>query len=421
MSLAAGYRLVSIDRDRGAEMLEVDSWAFTGDFAPGEAEDWLAAIPFDRARAMEIADPGRGPLGELAAVNSSYTFRMAVPGGEHVPVAGLTFVGVHTGHRRRGLLRAMMADHLADARRRGEVASALYAAESEIYQRFGYGLAAQQLTLRVPRRADLREVAGADALTVRLERLSLERHGRVMRTVQARLARPGTMTLESDYALQARFCDPVSDHRDSERLRIAIVEDGDEPVAYAILRRKADFGDDSMPSGKVTVQQHAALTPAATHRLWSVLADIDLMATVHAAPFAVDDALVHMLVDLRSAAPRLRDNLWLRLVDVPAALTARSYVTPVDVVVRVEDPLFPDNAGPWRITTRDGEGHVEDAHGAEPHVVIGIQELSAAYLGGASVEALASAGLVEERRPGAVRALAAALGWVQAPVCNLFF
>jgi len=419
--LAEGYRLVSIDRDRGAEMIDVTSWAFTGDPRPGELDDWLLSVPFDRARAMEVADPTRGAMGELAAVNASYTFRMAVPGGAHVPVGGLTWVGVHTGHRRRGLLRAMMADHLSHVRGRGEVASALYAAESEIYPRFGYGLAAQQLSLKVGRKASMRDVPGADDLTVRIERLDRERHGGVMREVQSRMARPGTMTLESEYALQARFSDPESDHRDSERLRIVVVEDGDSPVAYAVMRRKGDWGEDAMPSGKVRVEQHAALTPAALHRLWSTLTDIDLTSAVHAAPFATDDPLLYLLTDMRGTGARLRDNLWLRIVDVPAALTARTYLTPVDAVVRVEDPLFPDNAGPWRIVARDGEGHVEDARGSEPDVVLGVQELSAAYLGGVSLEALAGAGLVEERTPGQVRALAAALGWVQAPVCNLFF
>ncbi|WP_436969058.1 GNAT family N-acetyltransferase [Demequina litoralis] len=404
------------------EMLEVTSWGFPGDPEPADLAEWSRMLPHGRARAMEIEDPQQGDVGTLAGVAGSFTFRMRVPGGDLVPVAGLTGVSVHTGHRRRGLLRALMADHLADARRRGEVASALYAAESTIYPRFGYGLAARQVDVRVPRGAALRDVAGSAELTVRVERLDRESHGRTLTLVQRRVSRPGTMTLDDDVALEARFSDPSTERRDSERARIAVVEEpGGAPAAYAIFRRTDRWTDEGMPDGTVHVTQLAAATPASAHRLWSVLLDIDLMGTVTAAPLATDDALLWMLEDMRAALPRLRDNIWLRIVDVPAALTAREYLCPVDAVIQIDDPLFPDNAGPWRVTSREGTGHVEAAPGEEPDVVLSVQELGAVYLGGVSLESLAGAGLVEERTPGALHALAAAFESTSAPVSNLFF
>lgn len=421
MTVASGYRLVPLSHERVDEILDVDVWAFTGDIKAEELPEWRRMLPIARARGMEIADPARGDVGALAAVNSTYTFRMRVPGGATVPVAGLTFVGVHTAHRRRGLLTAMMADHLTDARGRGEVASVLYAAEPAIYQRFGYGLAAQQLTVRVPRAAELRAVEGADDLTVRIERASLDRHGEAVAAVQRRLERPGTLTLDDTEARRARFADPESERDGFEQLRIALVESDGQPLAYAMFRRKGSWSDDGIPKGTLRTQELASLTPAAARRLWSVLLDVDLISTVEAFPLAVDDPLMWMLVDPRSARARMRDNVWLRIVDVPAALTARDYLCPVDAVIEVRDPLFPDNAGPWRVTSRDGDGHVESAHGAKPDVVLGIQELSAAYLGGVSVESLGVAGLAEEHRPGAVRGLAAAFASTRLPVSNLMF
>lgn len=422
MTLPDAYRLVSIDRSRGAEMIGVSSWAFSGDIRPEELDGYLDAIPLDRARAMEVSDPEAGEVGTLAAVNAAYTFRMRVPGGAHVPVAGLTWVGVHPGHRRRGLLRAMMADHLADARARGEIASALYAAESEIYQRFGYGLAALGVDLTLSRGARLRDVPGSADLRVRLELLDQARHGHVLREVQERLETPGSMTLDHDMALRSRFHDPRSAWEHEERRRIAVVESPQgEPLAYALFRRAEKWEDNGLPNGTVHVFQHGALTPAARHRLWSVLLDLDLMGSVRAAPFAVDDALLHLAADLRAAQPRAKDNLWLRVVDVPAALTARSYGCDLDLVVSVEDPLFPDNAGPWRITARDGAAHVEHAGDAVPDLTLGIEELSAAYLGGASLTALADAGRVSSPDGDAVARLGHALRADRAPVCNLFF
>ncbi|WP_062308256.1 GNAT family N-acetyltransferase [Demequina subtropica] len=422
MSVTPGYRLVSLTPDRASEMLAVNTWAFTGDMRPEDLEAYASEIPFSRTRAFEIEDPSHGDVGTLAGVAASYTYRMRVPGASLVPVAGLTWVGVHPGHRRRGLLRAMMGDHLADARARGEVASALYAAETGIYQRFGYGLAARQVDVRAPRGASLRPVAGSDALRVRIEDASLERHGGAIATIQRRLDRPGTPTLDHEEALRARFADPLAHRRGSERMRVALVEEaGGEPVAYAFFRREGRWDDDGNPGGTVHTWSFGAAGPAAAHRLWSVLLDLDLMGTVKAGPLALDDPLLWLLEDPRSARARVRDNIWLRIVDVPAALTAREYLCPVDAVIQVTDPLFHDNAGPWRITSRDGEGHVEAAPGEEPDLVIGVQELSAAYLGGVSLAALAGAGLIEERTPGAVHALAAAFESTSAPVCNLFF
>ncbi|WP_062389992.1 GNAT family N-acetyltransferase [Demequina iriomotensis] len=422
MSVTPGYRLVSLAPDRAGEMLAVNTWAFTGEMRAEDQEAYASEIPFSRTRAMEIVDPTYGEVGGLAGVAASYTYRMRVPGGALVPVAGLTWVGVHPGHRRRGLLRAMMGDHLADARARGEAASALYAAETEIYQRFGYGLAARQLDLRLSRGAALRDVPGADGLRVRLEDASLARHGGAVAAIQRRIERPGTPTLDHDEALRARFADPVAHRRDSERMRILLIEEaGGEPVAYAFFRRSGTWDEDGVPGGKVHVWSSGAIGAAATHRLWSVLLDLDLMGTVEASPLALDDPLLWLLKDPRGARARLRDNVWLRIVDVPAALTAREYLCPVDAVIEVSDPLFHDNAGPWRITSREGTGHVESAPGATPDLVLGVQELSAAYLGGVSLTALASAGLIEERSPGAVRALAAAFESTSAPVCNLFF
>lgn len=420
MSLPDGYRLIALDRARAADMIEVTSWAFSGDPKPEDLEQLADVIPFSRATAVEVDDAREGAALALAGVSAAYTFAMRVPGGAAVPVAGLTWVGVHPGHRRRGLLRAMIAEHLAQARARGEVASALWAAEAAIYQRFGYGLAARHVDVRVPRGATLRPVPGSEALRVRLERLDLERHGTAVAAIQGSLPRPGSMGIDHAETLRSRFGDPPEPGH-QEKLRIVLVEESDgTPVAYAMFRRTGTW-EDGIPAGVVHAREMGALTPAAAHRLWSVLLDLDLMSTVEADPLAWDDPVLWMLEDVRGARLRSKDNLWLRLVDVPAALAARTYLADVDAVIEVDDALVPENAGRWRLKVRDGVGSVAPAPGAEPDVALGIQELGAAYLGGVSLTSLAAAGLVEERRAGALARLSAALGSDVAPVCNLHF
>ncbi|MFJ3404270.1 GNAT family N-acetyltransferase [Promicromonospora sp. NPDC090134] len=175
IALPAGYRWRALTSDDQRLVTELDTWAFP----TGHAHDDLDATPspltWERAVAIE-ADGADG----LVAMHASYPFgQFPVPGAE-LPTAGLTWVGVHPQHRRRGLLTAMVDLHLARSAERGEPLSALFAAEAAIYGRFGYGHAADDLRLDIPRGAALRDVPGAERHTVRVEVASRERHGELV-------------------------------------------------------------------------------------------------------------------------------------------------------------------------------------------------------------------------------------------------
>ncbi|NEB07004.1 sterol carrier protein domain-containing protein, partial [Streptomyces sp. SID13726] len=131
-----------------------------------------------------------------------------------------------------------------------------------------------------------------------------------------------------------------------------------------------------------------------------------------------DDVVTSLLVDPRSASPRLADNLWVRVVDVPAALSARRYAADVDVVVHVTDARVPDNAGRWRLRAPAFGDAVAERTEDAADLSLDVRELGAAYLGGTSLAALAAAGLVTEHSPGALARASAAFGWPLAPVCS---
>lgn len=409
--LPAGYRAVDLPQSRHADVIALDTWAFPA----GVGDDVLQGLPsplsWDRARGVEADD------GELVAMHASYPFsQFPVPGGR-TAVAGLTWVGVHPAHRRRGLLRAMIHDHVERSLARGEAVSALYAAEPAIYGRFGYGLAAYDVRLTVPRGAALRPVAGADAVRVRLERVEA-RHSELVHTLHAGVDRPGWVTRETPQ-LRAAFLDDPQAFRDgAEALRIAVAERDGRPVGYALFRRKSTW-EAAGPRGTVRVRDAVVEDAAVARALWGVLLDLDLMATAEAW-VTQDDPLLHLLVDLRAAEPRLADNVWVRLLDVPAALTARRYAAEVDVVLDVRDDLVPANARRWRL-----QGDTQDAAvtptDAEPDLTLDVRDLGAAYLGGPSLAALAAAGLVAEHRPGALTRAATAFGWPVPPGCSWVF
>jgi predicted acetyltransferase len=406
------FRTVDIPETRKPELLRLNTWAFPGPLSVEALLELPCSLPFDRARGVVTDDD------ELVAFHASYGYRQFPVPGARTSVSGLTWVGVHPGHRRRGLLRSMIADHFARSLARGEAISALWAAEMAIYGRFGYGLAARDLRLTVPRTAALRDVAGVERLEVEIAEVG-PAHAEVIQLVHAPIDRPGWATRETDALLAAFLSDPEPAREGAESLRIAVVRDGGAPVGYALFRRKMSW-EEQGPNGVVRVREAVAPTAAVAHRLWSVLLDLDLMGSVEIWPLAVDDPLLHLLVDPRAARPRLGDNVWIRILDVAGALGARRYATAVDVVLELTDSDLADNAGRWRLEGGPDGARVERTD-SEPDLRLDIRELGAVYLGGESLLALVRAGLVTELRPGAAHRAAVAFGWPVAPVCSWVF
>lgn len=417
--LPAGYRTVAVPAEREDEFRDVDQLAFAFEPSPETRAIVPTTLEWDRTMAVERPD------GVLAAVHSSYAFSLPVPGAT-VPCAGLTWVGARPDERRRGLLTSMIATHFERALGRGEPVSALFAAEPAIYGRFGYGSAADDVRIKVPRGAALRDVAGTDDLTVTFETVDRERHTDLVQEVHRRAGtgRPGWVLRTTD-ALRT-LNDPPAWRDGAEPLRVVVVRDAaGDPRAYATLRRKEVWAEPG-PRYPVKVREAVAVDAAATHRLWSFLLDLDLTHEVESGMLPVDDPLLHLLVDVRATVPRLNDNIWVRLLDVPAALAGRRYSAPLDVVLDVTDARLPANARAWRLVTGeradDGtyDARVEPSDSA-PDLGVDVRELGAAYLGGRSLAALATAGLVVEHRPGVALAAGAAFGWPVAPVCSWVF
>ncbi len=172
------------------------------------------------------------------------------------------------------------------------------------------------------------------------------------------------------------------------------------------------------------VRELIASGPAVIAALWSDLLTRDLVGEVTAPVRPVDDPLLAMLTDPRRAHPAVSDGLWVRLADVPAALCKRRYAAGVDVVLDVIDPVLPDNAGRWRLQSAGPDDPALascERSGAAADVLLTVQALGAAYLGGASFGQLAGAGHVRELTPGAVARLAAAMSHDRAPwACMVF-
>jgi predicted acetyltransferase len=388
--------------------LSIDQWAFGMEIDPDEP---LETIMEDLDWSRFYGGYVPGPAGEerLAGVYTAYSTDSPLPGGGTVPTAALSWVGVHPRDRRRGVLSAMMRHHLDDVRtRRGEAMSILFAAEPGIYGRFGYGLATSVLSLEVPRGAALRYVPGSDELIVDMEIADVDKHAEPLARCfdAAAASRPGCISRPTEGTRRHAVRETPLMRRGVESLRLLTVSSPDgELRGYALFRRRLRTEFDT--AATVEIREVITRDAAAAHALWSRLLDLDLTAKVLTPGLPPDDALLHLLVDARSSNPRMHDALWLRLVDLPAALASRRYATEVDAVLEVTDTLLPANAGRWHLRGSAGAASCTPTDAA-PQLTLDVRELGSAYLGGTSLAALAAAGLLTVHDPEVLSSVTAA-------------
>jgi predicted acetyltransferase len=394
--------------------------AFHGSPLSDEDRQNIASVlEFDRTLA---AFDGGTHVGTAAA----YSFQLTVPGRPALPTAGVSWVSVLPSHRRRGVLNSLMHRQLADVRDRGEPVAVLWASESVIYSRYGYGCAMwhADFTLRRGEGILARTVPADGGLRLRIAdpAAALPEMAKVYDAVLT--SRPGFIA-RSETFWQRVVDDPPARRGDRSPLHCVLAEDDSGPRGYALYSAVHRWDDQtSLPDSSLSVREMICADAAASAVLSVDLLSRDLAAEFRIGDRPLDDPLLYQLADPRRARPRLSDGLWVRLVDVPGALTARRYSCPVEVVIEVRDDLLPSNAGRWRLTAPDASSDascVPAPASARADVMLDVTALGAAYLGGTRLGALAAAGLVTEGRAGAVRQLSTALSWDPAPWCAVHF
>jgi predicted acetyltransferase len=395
-----------------------------------------------RARWRGLTDLDRSVAafdGELlVGTSAAYAQRLSIPGGE-LACAGVTMVTVRPTHRRRGILTGMMEGLFEQAERAGEPVAALWAAEGGIYERFGYGVASrrQRFTLpgggSAPRPPFARAGTGADAAgasaapaapAFAIELRPLNGAAPLLDPLWERMRtrRPGIPARTREWWTLRILADFEEERYGALPKLLALACDGDGvPQGYAIYRPRGT-GPHSDPT--LEVLELIAPDPEAEAALWGFLGSIDLVARVDAFDRPLDDPLPYRCADFRQpwpAEPAWPDALWLRLLDLPAALEARAWQNSLDLTFEVADARLPRNAGRWRLlVSGDGAARCARADGA-PDLACDVSALGAAYLGGTTVTVLADAGRVRELTPGALDRLDAALRVPRLPWTPEFF
>ncbi|WP_371521370.1 GNAT family N-acetyltransferase [Kitasatospora sp. NBC_01300] len=374
---------------------------------------WWSATEMDR-NLLAVTPEGR-PVGTAGA----YTFELTLPGEAVVPTSGVTGVGVLPSHRRRGVLTAMMRSQLAGFRARGEFLSVLLASEAVIYRRFGYGPATYTQRLTVPRHraafALPRARGTADAAapgpdTGSIELLRRAECGEILEAVYDRYRRtqPGALSRPHRWWASGAGRPPVS-----------------TASRYVAVHRGADgvpdgYASYSLADGTLTVDETIATDDAVATALARFVLEHDLVSQVVFKHVPSDHPLRWQLADFNAGeGSSSTDWLWVRLLDVPRALTARGWFVDGELVLDVDDPFLGEH-GRYLLTVRDGKAECVPTD-REPDLSLDVSDLGSVYLGGTTPSTLVRAGHIRAHRPGAAALADALFSAERAPHCLHWF
>lgn len=405
--MTTSYPIRPIVEDEWQSLLDQLDLAFHDPHhRPEDGEVLRQVLEFDRTL---VAFDGTLPAGTAGAL----TMELTVPGAL-APAAGVTIVTVRPTHRRRGLLTALMTRQLDDLHENGEAIAILWASESGIYGRYGYGPAAERAMIDVARHEAGLVADAPDSSHLRVELTDPAEARKELAAIydELRPTRPGYIS-RNEGSWADTLHDPEHLRSGATATRAVLVRDDDRLLGSA-LYAVAHSGDD--PTSRPTVQLHElhAEDPAAYTALWRFVSTVDLTSRVKSKNMPVDAPLFRLLADPRRANIRRADSLWVRLVRVGEAMAQRRYAAPVDLVIDLADVRCPWNAGTWRLSG-DETGATCERTSDPADVRLDTGTLASAYLGDSTLTAYVTTGRAQELRPGALRRLSTAMSWDPRP------
>jgi predicted acetyltransferase len=354
--------------------------------------------------------------GEMVATSGAWQIEQTLPGLVSVPVAGVTAVTVAATHRRQGLLTRMMARMLDDASAAGESIAILTASESVIYGRFGYGWASTIVEAEVP--CDRSGFAGPVQAGGRMRRVDKDAVMKVVPALHEQVRRQTVGDISGPSGFYDRLTADFESNRDGAgSLFYALHEsDAGEPDGFVAYRYKHDW-EHGVSKTVARVPEFLGASPEVEAAVFRYLLDLDLVARVRLER-PVDDHLRRRMADPRRYEVHgMGDHVWVRLVDVADALATRRYTVEGEVVIEVVDAFRPQNDG--RYLLQGGpDGATCTPTTNEPDMVVPVDTLGAAFLGGASFVALAAAGQAAEGRAGGLVRADAMFRTGTAPFCR---
>jgi predicted acetyltransferase len=413
----AGLEIRPPRKEEFEEILALANFVFAEESLPEDVEDSRRVFPWDRALCAYDAGRVVGTLGV-------YSLELTVPGRGALPAGGITWGGVLHTHRRREILSALLAAHLEDMVRRGEPLSVLLASEAGIYPRFGYGPASKMMSFSIERAyarfASPSQDRHPRGLTLLTDSEAAERLPAIYESL--RLGQPGAVLRDSLWWTHTLH-DRPADRQGGSTLH-HVVHTGPNGVAdgYLTYRLKGRW-EAATPLFEAQVVELMAGNPEAYRGLWRYILETDLCQTISYETGRTDEPLRHLLADSRRMrVSAYEDDLYVRLLDIPRALSARTYAAGGELVLEVSERFPTQKTGRYLLSAPAGRpGATCHATDRPADLTLETAALAAAYLGGESFTTLARAGLVTAPDPAKLEKADAMFSWGIAPHCCTMF
>ena len=357
--------------------------------------------------------------GEIVGTSAAFPLESIVPGGRTIGNAGITAVTVAATHRRQGLLTNMMKRLLERERDIGQPVASLWASESNIYGRFGYGMSIQHQVFNIDtRKAGL---SSCPEISGNLRYVDISEARKVFPQVWESAAEMHSGFPRCDDNHWDRMMAGFSEKSGWGKPWFVVYEENKTALGFAIYYLKSPSdGQITNPHGVVNADMIIHSSPASHAALWKHLLNIDLYDRLSTWRSSSDDSLPWMLADLRQLERRPYDAVWYRLLDVAEALSARTYLTSGTLIFEVEDSFIPEWGGRFELSGGPDGSRCTSTR-KFPDITLPSATLATIYLGGANLRDLERAGRAEENTEGAIELAEAMFATVRAPWCPMMF
>ncbi|MFI6130797.1 GNAT family N-acetyltransferase [Micromonospora sp. NPDC051141] len=349
--------------------------------------------------------------GRVVGCLDSYRSWLTVPGGARIPSSAMTHLGVLPTHTRQGIMRELAVRQFTDSLRRGEIVGAMCPAEAHLHEKFGWAPATSAVSARLHRSGARLRAPDHGRHEIRLVDQPDARN--VLSAIYEPIRWNGSIKRPDGWWLLhhlAQAAEPIKPYRAVHGRPGA--EDG-------FVDYRPTNPDEWMHGyeRRIVVDDFVALSRDAYHGLLQHLLSLDLVNLIDFHSLPADDPLPELFTDRRVVRDvQLRDELWIRLLDVAAALSARTFRPTGSVVLEVLDPLFDFNNGCYDVS---GDGVVRTT--APPGIRVDVAGLASAYLGGTKWWQLVASRRAEELIPGAVEAADDLFAVATLPYCGTSF
>lgn len=383
--------------------------------------DDIARLRNDRAELDRLIAAVDTSSDRIVGTGGADSYSLTLPGGSSVPMAGVAYMTTSVTHQRQGAFSRMMTQIHDEARERGDLVSGLWASQSHLYSRFDYGLAVNSYDWEIDPSFGEFSYSAVDSSD------ESDAHVYFVDADEAAAILPGIydqmhqQTIGSVNRNEGRWRYELFDEErvrgGASELFFAICEEAGEQTGYVAYRMRR-IGDSDM--GILEVVEQVSVTNTAHETMWRFLLNFDLVGKITAVNRPSDDPLWWMLSDPRRLNRKSHDALWIRLLDIPKALEARSYNADGRLKIGLVSKSQPGVTGTYVLDIDDSQASVKKTTD-KPDVVMTPADLSAIYLGGMTPGPLVEAGRIDVVTTGSNFKLHGMFSTDSAPWCAHYF